>query len=294
MTQSVRSIPAYDLYGEEDPQPRHDFFHCETIRARSQIYRWEIAPHVHPALAQVLFIASGHVDLRLGKTVRSLSGPVLICVPSGVVHGFRFSPDVAGLVFTVAQPFMAGLVRQDPLSAGLATPDSWPIGSALSRRLIRLGRELLQVEGERFLANAHRLHAALAEAWLRLALQPTGNRDLGDLVQRFQALVEQHYRGHLSLDFYTRELGCTARTLSRQTAKALGATPLQIVNQRLLREARQLLHFTNASASDVADELGFADASYFSRFYLRMSGRRPSAEKATVRARALSARNAPG
>lgn len=288
MAQAPHPIPAYDLYGEHGEQQRHDLFHCETIRIRSERYQWHISPHLHPALSQVLFIAGGQVDLTLGAREQTLKGPLLICVPSGVVHGFRFSPDVAGLVFTIAQPFVDGLVRQDRLRAQLEKAEARTIASPLARRLLRLGRELLRVESERFLTQAHMLHRALGEAWLRLALhdQDTG-RERG-LVQRFQTLVDLHYRSHHPLSFYTDQLGCTARTLSRQTAEALGATPLQIINRRLLREAQQLLRFTNANAEDVAAELGFSDPSYFSRFYRRMSGQRPSAEKATVRPRRLS------
>ena len=289
MVSTLKPVPSYDLYGEDDPLPHHDSFHCETIRVRSQRYEWEIAPHLHPALSQVLFIASGSVELRLARDKQSLKGPLLICVPAGIVHGFRFSPDVAGIVFTVAQAFVDGLVRQDALRAQLGNPGARPVASALVRRLLRLGRELLQVESERFLLNAHQLHRALGEAWLRLALQPAENAGEQGLAQRFQMLVETHHRSHRPLDFYARTLGCTGRTLSRQTRDALGATPLQIINTRLLREAQQLLRFTNASAADVAAELGFADPSYFSRFYLRMTGQRPSAEKATVRRAVLPA-----
>ncbi|HEY1124104.1 MAG TPA: helix-turn-helix domain-containing protein [Sphingobium sp.] len=289
MTSALRPVPSYDLYGEEDLSPRYDLFHCETIRVRSQRYEWEISPHLHPGLSQVLFVASGKVELRLGRDEQSLSGPLLICVPAGVVHGFRFSPDVSGLVFTVAQAFVDGLVRQDALRAQLAKSYAGPVASPLVRRLLRLGRELLRVESERFLLNAHQLHRSLGEAWLRLALQPAGDVGGTGLVRRFQALVEAHYRSHRPLAFYADTLGCTIRTLSRQTGEALGATPLQIVNRRLLQEAGQLLRFTNASAADVAAELGFSDPSYFSRFYLRMTGQRPSAEKATVRRSALPA-----
>jgi AraC family transcriptional regulator, transcriptional activator of pobA len=287
MASVARPVPSYDLYGENDSSPRNDLFHCETIRVRSQRHEWEISPHLHPALSQVLFVASGNVELRLGHDEQSLNGPLLICVPAGVVHGFRFSPDIAGLVFTVAQAFVDGLVRQDVLRAQLGRPHAQPIMRSLVRRLFRLGRELLQVESERFLLNAHQLHRSLGEAWLRLALQPAGDPSGTDLTRRFQALVEVHYRSHRALAFYADTLGCTLRTLSRQTEEALGATPLQIVNRRLLQDAVQLLRFTNASAADVAAELGFSDPSYFSRFYRRMTGQRPSEEKATLRRSAL-------
>jgi AraC family transcriptional activator of pobA len=155
----------------------------------------------------------------------------------------------------------------------------------LKRRLLRLGRELLQVESERYLLGSHLLHRTLGEAWLRLALQPAEGNAPQTLARRFQILVEAHYRSHGPLAFYAQALSCTERTLARQTREAFGATPLQLINRRLLQEAQQLLRFTNAGAADVAAELGFPDPSYFSRFYLRMTGRRPSAEKATIRRR---------
>jgi len=44
-------------------------------------------------------------------------------------------------------------------------------------------------------------------------------------------------------------------------------------------EAHRLLRFTNATGTQVATELGFDDPSYFSRFYQRMTGRRPVEER---------------
>ena len=60
-------------------------------------------------------------------------------------------------------------------------------------------------------------------------------------------------------------------------------TPLQFINRRMLFEARRRLRFTNASCAEVAAELGVEDPSYFSRFCLRMTGHRPTLEKARLR-----------
>ena len=67
----------------------------------------------------------------------------------------------------------------------------------------------------------------------------------------------------------------TRRTLTRLTAARLGCTPMALVHRRLAAEARRLLRYTNATAAQVAVDLGFEDPSYFSRFYVRMTGRRP-------------------
>jgi AraC family transcriptional activator of pobA len=56
---------------------------------------------------------------------------------------------------------------------------------------------------------------------------------------------------------------------------------MDVVHRRLVSEARRLLRYTNATAAQVAAELGFDDPSYFSRFYLRLTGRRPAQERAS-------------
>jgi len=276
-----RTIPVYGLYGDDTRLWQEDFFHCETIAVRSRRNDWEISPHVHLGLAQMLFMASGQVALRLGEDEHSLAGPLLVCAPRGVVHGFRFSPDVVGFVVTLSQDFIDGLGRHDALRRQLLVPACHVPSDALVERLLAIGWQLVGAERGRFDPNIHRLHRALAEAWLRTAIQP--GLDPGapgeTIARRFQALVEAHYREHRPLAYYADRLNCTVRTLSRQTEDAFGMTPLQFVNRRLLFEARRLLRFTNASCGEVAAELGFEDPSYFSRFFRRLTGHGPSAER---------------
>lgn len=285
MQHDSTSFPRYALYGDAQAAPPEEFFHCETIAVRSRRYDWEIAPHLHPALSQMLFVARGAVDVRLGDAQHALTGPLLVCVPHGLVHGFRFSPSVVGFVVTASQDFLDSLARQDALRRQMAQPVLHHPSPALTRGLLQVGRQLLIAEQGRFDPDAHRLHRTLAEAWLRLAIGPGLEQAdaRGTIAQKFQTMVETHYRAHRPLAWYAAQLHCTVRTLSRQSEDAFGMSPLHLINRRLAFEARRLLRFTTASCSEVAAELGFQDPSYFSRFYVRMTGRRPSAEKEAAR-----------
>lgn len=274
-------FPQYALYGEEQAQAMEEFFHCETIAIRSRRHDWEIAPHLHPALSQMLFVARGAVDVRLDEAQHKLAGPLLVCAPSGLVHGFRFAPTVVGFVVTASQDFLDSLGRHDALRVQMGSCAIHRPAPGLTRGLLQIGRQLLIAEQGRFDPDAHRLHRALAEAWLRLAIQPglADNAMRGSIAQRFQALVETNYRQRRPLAFYAAQLDCTVRTLSRHTEEAFGMSPLHLINRRLLFEARRLLRFTNASCSEVAEELGFEDPAYFSRVYRRMMGRSPSEDR---------------
>lgn len=278
-------VPHYALYGDARDAPPEEFFHCETIAMRSRRYDWEIAPHLHPALSQMLFVARGGAKVLLGEARHDVAGPLLVCVPSGLVHGFRFSPRVVGFVVTASRDFLDSLGRLDGLRRQMSEAALHRPSPKLGRGLLQVGRQLLEAERERFDGDAHRLHRTLAEAWLRLAIQPGLERydRRGSIAQRFQALVETNYRAHRPLAFYAGQLHCTVRTLSRQCDEAFGLSPLQLINRRLLFEARRLLRFTNARAGDVAAELGFEDPAYFSRFYRRVTGHSPSEERGAAR-----------
>lgn len=283
MTDFRQTIPSFSLFGEDVAEEFTEFFHWETIETRSAGYRWEIAPHRHPGLFQVLFLQSGTAEILLGQAHRKLEASGMVFVPPGLSHGFRFSHQADGMVVTGRAGFLRMQAASDPLRQALLVPGMAVPQEAEMERLAALAAQLLACEGVATDANRTAMRAAMAEAWLRLAVdarQSAWNRGnaLG-LADRFKALVEQHSRQHWNMGDYARELGCTTRTLSRTTAQALGMSPLEYVNRRLAADARRLLNFSNANVSQIAEELGFDDPSYFSRFYQRMTGRRPSAER---------------
>src|SRR3989338_7360373 len=62
MAENHSSIQSYSLFGESQHLP--DVLHCETIAARSVLHDWELAPHRHTRLHQVLLIESGVGGVR--------------------------------------------------------------------------------------------------------------------------------------------------------------------------------------------------------------------------------------
>ena len=54
---STSTILNYNLFGETGDLP--DVVHCETIEVRSKVHDWELAPHRHARLHQILLIDWG-------------------------------------------------------------------------------------------------------------------------------------------------------------------------------------------------------------------------------------------
>jgi AraC family transcriptional activator of pobA len=277
------TIPSYVLYGEGQGSDLPDLLHIETIAARSTLHDWEIAPHRHAGFVQALLVREGHVRISFDGAETQQNGPLAVVVPAGTVHGFRFREGTAGWVLTLPGDFTAHAEGPaDPLQGLLLRGGQQALDPAAAERAAWLAGEMLALQ-EAGPAQGP-LRRALAEALLRSLLpQDAGvGEDPGThpRLERYRQLVEAHYREHRDLDFYAAALGLTRRSLSRLTADRLGCTPVMVLHRRLATEARRLLRYTGASAAQIAAELGFEDPSYFSRFYVRMTGRRPGEERA--------------
>lgn len=284
MAKAADHIPRYTLYGESSDLPV-ETVHCETIAARSSAYRWEIARHRHAALTQVLLLASAEADVTLGSATEPLPAPALVVVPAGTVHGFRFQPATQGLVLTFAPDFLAAFPAHDSLAAFLTTAKTARLDRTAMERLLVLGGQALATSEEGAGDEGILLQRALAEALLRTALAAIGSsRAVADQrLRQFRLLVEQHHRQHWPVARYAEALGCTPRTLTRLTRAAWQVSPREVIHQRLAGEARRLLRFSDATAAQIAEQLGFSDPSYFSRFYRRLTGRRPRGDRRPAR-----------
>ena len=110
MTASKASlVPVFKLYGETTEWPTPDLIHCESIPERSQLHGWEIKPHRHADLLQLLYVQAGEAELEVEGQVRLVRSASLQVVPALCVHGFRFSRDVQGYVLSLARPLVEQL-----------------------------------------------------------------------------------------------------------------------------------------------------------------------------------------
>ncbi|MGQ3468071.1 helix-turn-helix domain-containing protein, partial [Xanthomonas campestris] len=85
-----------------------------------------------------------------------------------------------------------------------------------------------------------------------------------------------HYRAHWSIARYAAQVGLTPGHLNAVCQRLANASALQLLQRRLMLEAGRSLRYTSMSVQQVAADLGFFDAAYFSRFFARHAGCSPS------------------
>lgn len=281
------TIPSFALYGEA-AAPGQELLHIEAVASRSRLYRWEISPHVHQGLYQVLWLQRGVAEVVLDEWVQRVQGPAAIVVPPAVVHGFRFAPDTEGLVLTLSARFLVEGEFQsvgESFRALFATPGvlDFSRDAAPAERLFALLRELA-AEFAQPGAGDTPVPGWLARAviWRLAQARAQGGQAAGARAHRHQALftrflllVEQHFLEHWPLERYASRLGLSTQRLNRLTRAEAGRSALELVHERLTREACRRLVYIAAPAASLAGELGFEDPAYFSRFFKRRTGLSP-------------------
>lgn len=64
--------------------------------------------------------------------------------------------------------------------------------------------------------------------------------------------------------------------------KQFSKSPSQLINERVILEAKKLLHLTYKSIKEIAQELNFEDEFYFSRYFKKNVGVSPSSYRKNV------------
>lgn len=96
-----------------------------------------------------------------------------------------------------------------------------------------------------------------------------------EMLRAFNVLVETHFRNEHSVQFYADSMFKSPKTLSNSFAK-FNKSPLKIIHERIVLEAKRLLIYTNKTAKEIAYELGFDDASHLSRLFKKYTTQSPS------------------
>lgn len=97
-----------------------------------------------------------------------------------------------------------------------------------------------------------------------------------DLIRQFNILVDQDFKTQHQVSHYAERLHKTPKTLTRIFSGFNYSAPSQIIQDRIIMEAKRLFTYTTLSVKEIAYELGFRDAGHFSRFFKKATDLKPS------------------
>lgn len=93
-----------------------------------------------------------------------------------------------------------------------------------------------------------------------------------DMIRQFYVLVDNHYKEKKQVQDYAEMLCRSPKTISNLFSEYDLPSPLRIIHERIEAEAKRLLLYTNKSAKEIGEILGFEDLAAFSRFFKKITG----------------------
>jgi AraC-like DNA-binding protein len=224
----------------------------------------------------------------------------LLWVRAGQVHQWGAIDDIEGTVVLFG-PHTVDERTRDLIRSQLVRQRSrWPVAD-LTGTPVSQALNLLTVSGadRREAGRADLRQAALAHALAALLVQLVlvepadtvpAQGPTHEAYTWFRDHIEEHFRTWHKVSEYADRLGYSPRTLNRLARRHTGLTAKELIDERVVLEAKRLLSHSDLPASEVADQLGFDDASNFSSYFRRQAGMTPGAFRTSSQARESTAR----
>ena len=94
-------------------------------------------------------------------------------------------------------------------------------------------------------------------------------------IEPFIRLVEDNFIENRSITFYADRLCITPNYLNKIVKQVLGTNVKSYINDRTVREIKQMLDYTSLSVAEIAENLHFLSSSYMVRYFKSQTGITP-------------------
>lgn len=100
-------------------------------------------------------------------------------------------------------------------------------------------------------------------------------------VLKFEQDVELYFKLYKNVKVYACRLGVSPRRLNAMLVFYRGKCASIIIQERVIKEAKQLLIHSRMPVFEIAYELGFSEVGYFCRLFKSLTGDTPSVYRNT-------------
>lgn len=284
---SAEYVPSYALYGESLDFP--DVMHSELLKDRAPSHGWQIAPHRHSQLHQFFLITKGVGAFTIDGRGHEITAPLVISLPKGVVHAFKFAPHIEGFVLTIPVRELGEFYAEEaPINSLATAPIVMDADNALIEMFKSVHAEYLSDNDHRgiFLrALATQIGCVCARVQNRNMRETASTRtgvNADKRISMFEKLVRTHHAARWRVSDYAKALALSPNHLSRLCRTHRGSTPQNLIEEMTFQEACRLLAYTRLSVSEVGFAVGYDDPSYFCRAFKRKFGVTPKAYRGAL------------
>ncbi|MDO6480335.1 AraC family transcriptional regulator [Shimia thalassica] len=252
----------------------HSAIHVMTLAQMTLDGAWHLEQLHMRDHHLLIWITRGQGRLLLHGLRRGFGAHNAIFIPAGKLFAMDTGRHIQGQVLVVPADGRVQLpdrTQQLRMQDGLAQAELTGLFDDVRREIH---------ENRSFLAEALIAEASLMSIWLRRQMQLVGAAPRATaaerIVRRYCDLLADSFHTGKSMASYADELEITPTHLTRVCRQCAGMTAADMLTQMIQHESRMLLKHSDMPINEIASELGFGSAAYFSRFSQQHFGASPS------------------
>jgi AraC family transcriptional activator of pobA len=268
------------LYGDSEGKYSSEYIFLELIATRSQIFDWNIKPHIHPHLFQVFIIRKGSLTFIDSLTKNLLKAPCIILIPPTHLHGLTYSPDVDGQILSLTENVLEEIFKTSnsfwKSCDRIHILEKFESFEKILNLLKDVEEELFSEQIERFIM----LRACLSRFFINLIricdqeMLVNNDSALNIYFRKFQQNIKKATTPK-SIPEFAEELNISAVHLNRACNAISGKSASEILQQNTINEAQKYLLHTSYSISEIAYLLHFEYPNYFAKMFKKYVGMSP-------------------
>ncbi len=284
MNMGNSTIPVHHLHEQEKRPVRVERFFRRDKDVHNEIHRHDFH--------EIFFLTSGSGEHMIDLASHTFRAPCMHAIVAGQVHRLGRSADSAGAVLMFQREAIHATAMDDDLHtlfSGLHGGPVWELTADqldLARTLLDLIDNETGSEDPSARRAANGLLSVLIAKCAQWAGSPHSQLDdagSGDIARRFLGDVERDFLNERRVSTYADRYAITADHLSDLLRKRIGRSAMEVLQDRLILEAKRLLLHSSKSVKEVGFALNMEDPAYFSRFFKKATDLTPGEYRDQVR-----------
>lgn len=292
------NLPVFNISNFQDYNNCMEFdsnFYIRPFNDHIKVNQFIERPHGHDFYL-VLLITKGSGTHSIDYKEYEIDPGVLFIVSPGQVHCWNLAKDTDGYIMFFKKEYFLIDFSHDKL---IKLPFFKSSSSVPCLKLDELEQETLHImytkindEYQNGKFNYHemiRLYLNVFFIELSRIYQNMNDKSIVysyDLMQlnRFESLIDNHFKDHKSLIFYAEKMNVSLKQLSYLCKKTVDKTPSEILLERIILEAKRFIIHTDMSINSISMELNYNDNSYFIRLFKKVCNITPVQFRQTFKA----------
>ncbi|MES2512550.1 MAG: helix-turn-helix domain-containing protein [Bacteroidota bacterium] len=276
-------LPVYKIQHFEHEEHDPDFY-ANDFLSHITHHHFATAPHKHDFYLTVLFTKGNGTHEIDFNTYEIKPGLVFTMLP-GQMHNWKTSLDIDGYVFFHTKSFYdSGFnktgVNDFPFFQSLQNPPFIELEKSSVKKLEPLFRELVVEHEEKHYLKLEKIHTLVNLIYVELSRLYSVNISVHNQnylakVRILENFIDKNFKTKKYPHEYANLMNLSEKHLNRMSKVCLNKTTTELIAERIILEAKRLLTHSKQTISEVANELGYQNNSYFSRFFKKHAKETP-------------------